>query len=745
MKTLLFVCNLLLCLGITGCRQNEKELKITAYVNPFIGTDGHGHCFPGAILPFGGIQLSPDNPHNGWDWTSGYHYSDSIISSFSHTHLSGTGIGDLQDIRFLPVSTTPDTSISPAAYIQSGYARFSHRNEQAEPGYYSVVFDNGIKTELSVTNRCGIHYYQYPANSAHALTIDLTTARNWDRTTETSIRKVNNRTLEGYRKSQGWANDQRVYFIIEFSQDCKVLAGYKKFSPLENGQKITDKGCYLYVDFGQKTNKILAKISISSANTEGAIANLEKELSHWSFDKVKRDANHAWKRQLQKIKAEGRNEADLENFYTALYHAYTAPYLFSDVNGNYKGPDKEIHSVHKHNQYSVFSLWDTYRAAHPLFTITQKKRVSDMINSMLKHYDAYGLLPVWELAGNETFCMIGNHAIPVIVDAYLKGYKGFDPERAYEAIRKSSLESHPKSDWETYNQYGYYPFDLIPEESVSRTLESCYDDYCVAQMAKELGKKEDYNFFSKRARAYTSLFDPVTKLMRGKDSQGKWREPFDPFRLSHAGTSGGDYTEGNAWQYVWHVQHDVDSLIEMMGGNKAFTAKLDSLFWLENNTVNTGFVSDVTGLIGQYAHGNEPSHHVAYLYNYAGEFWKTQKLIREIFDHFYLPVSDGLCGNDDCGQMSAWYLFSAMGFYPVDPISKEYIIGAPQLKEMILRLEGGKNFIIRAEGLSEENKYVKAVFLNGKELKRFRIFHHEITDGGILEFIMTDNPSKSFN
>lgn len=745
MKTLLFVCNLLLCLGITGCRQNEKELKITAYVNPFIGTDGHGHCFPGAILPFGGIQLSPDNPRNGWDWTSGYHYSDSIISSFSHTHLSGTGIGDLQDIRFLPVSTTPDTSISPAAYIQSGYARFSHRNEQAEPGYYSVVFDNGIKTELSVTNRCGIHYYQYPANSAHALTIDLTTARNWDRTTETSIRKVNNRTLEGYRKSQGWANDQRVYFIIEFSQDCEVLAGYKKFSPLENGQKITDKGCYLYVDFGQKTNKILAKISISSANTEGAIVNLEKELSHWSFDKVKRDANHAWKRQLQKIKAEGRNEADLENFYTALYHAYTAPYLFSDVNGNYKGPDKEIHSVHKHNQYSVFSLWDTYRAAHPLFTITQKKRVSDMINSMLKHYDAYGLLPVWELAGNETFCMIGNHAIPVIVDAYLKGYKGFDPERAYEAIRKSSLESHPKSDWETYNQYGYYPFDLIPEESVSRTLESCYDDYCVAQMAKALGKKEDYNFFSKRARAYTSLFDPVTKLMRGKDSQGKWREPFDPFRLSHAGTSGGDYTEGNAWQYVWHVQHDVDSLIEMMGGNKAFTAKLDSLFWLENNTVNTGFVSDVTGLIGQYAHGNEPSHHVAYLYNYAGEFWKTQKLIREIFDHFYLPVSDGLCGNDDCGQMSAWYLFSAMGFYPVDPISKEYIIGAPQLKEMILRLEGGKNFIIRAEGLSEENKYVKAVFLNGKELKRFRIFHHEITDGGILEFIMTDNPSKSFN
>ena len=734
MKTLLFVCSLLLCLGITGCRQNEKELKITAYVNPFIGTDGHGHCFPGAILPFGGIQLSPDNPRNGWDWTSGYHYSDSIISSFSHTHLSGTGIGDLQDIRFLPVSTTPDTSISPAAYIQSGYARFSHRNEQAEPGYYSVVFDNGIKTELSVTNRCGIHYYQYPANSAHALTIDLTTARNWDRTTETSIRKVNNRTLEGYRKSQGWANDQRVYFIIEFSQDCEVLAGYKKFSPLENGQKITDKGCYLYVDFGQKTNKILAKISISSANTEGAIANLEKELSHWSFDKVKRDANHAWKRQLQKIKAEGRNEADLENFYTALYHAYTAPYLFSDVNGNYKGPDKEIHSVHKHNQYSVFSLWDTYRAAHPLFTITQKKRVSDMINSMLKHYDAYGLLPVWELAGNETFCMIGNHAIPVITEAYLKGIRNFDVEKAYEAMKKTSLTD--RAGMGVYRKYHYIPYEL-ENESVSKTLEYAYDDWCIAQMAKALQKEDDYLFFLNASRNYTNLFDPGTGFMRGKSSAGEWKTPFSPLYSNHRDD---EYTEGNAWQYFWYVPQNIPALIALTGGDKAFTNKLDQFF---TTTQQSGELnSNASGFVGQYAHGNEPSHHVAYLYNYAGQPWKTQQYVAHILTNLYNNSFSGYAGNDDCGEMSAWYIFSAMGFYPVNPANGIYVIGCPLLEETCIQLPNGKQFTVKAPKRNEKDIYIQSARLNGKNYNKTYLSHEDILKGGTLEFKMGDRPSR---
>lgn len=530
MKNILL--SLLILFSLFSCQSQDNELKITEYVNPFIGTADHGHCFPGAIVPFGGIQFSPDNPRAGWDWSSGYHYSDSIISSFSLTHLSGTGIGDLQDIRFLPVVTRPDSSVSPEEYIQSGYARFSHSQEQAEPGYYSICFDNGIKTELAVTPRCGIQYYQYPENVAHALTIDLATARNWDNTTETSIRKINNRMLEGYRKSRGWARDQRVYFVIEFSQDCQVMAGKDKFQPLENGQKITDKGCYIWVDFGEKTNKILAKVSISSANTEGALANLEKELSHWSFDKVKRDAKHAWKRELQKIKVEGNNEDQLKIFYTALYHAYTAPYTFSDVNGNYKGPDGEIHSVHKHTQYTVFSLWDTYRAAHPLFTITQKKRTADMINSMLKHYDAYGLLPVWELAGNETNCMIGNHSIPVIVEAWMKGIRNFDGEKAYEAMKKTVLNN--RAGMQAFRNFHYIPYDL-ENESVSKTLEYAYDDWCVAQMAKALGKEDDYLYFLKSSRNYANLFDPSTGFMRGKSSDGKMENTIFTFILQTPG------------------------------------------------------------------------------------------------------------------------------------------------------------------------------------------------------------------
>ena len=473
--------SLCLCiLFIWGCQTQEQEPKITEYVNPFIGTADHGHCFPGAIIPFGGVQLSPDNPRSGWDWCSGYHYSDSIISSFSLTHLSGTGIGDLQDIRFLPVITCPDSSTTPAAYIQSGYARFSHTQEQAEPGYYGVTFENGIKTELSVTSRCGILYHQYPLQHHNALTIDLTTARNWDKTIETGLRKINNRTLVGYRKSKGWADEQRVYFVIEFSQDCQIKVGKEQWHTLENGQKFTSSGCYVWVNFGTKTNKILTKVSISSANTEGAMANLEKELSHWSFDKVKKDAKQSWKRELNKIKVEGDNPDDLTNFYTALYHTYTAPYIFSDINGNYKGPDKEIHSVHSHTQYTVFSLWDTYRAVHPLFTITQKKRVGDMIQSMLKHYDAYGLLPVWELVGNETNCMIGNHAISVITEAWLKGIQNFDAEKAYEAMKATSL--HNRAGMGAYRKYQYIPYEL-EVESVSKTLEYAYNDWCIAQMA----------------------------------------------------------------------------------------------------------------------------------------------------------------------------------------------------------------------------------------------------------------------
>lgn len=720
---------ILLCIA-TACTPREKEPKITEYVDPFIGTGGHGHCFPGAITPFGGIQLSPDNPRSSWDWCSGYHYSDSIISSFSHTHLSGTGIGDLQDIRFLPVLTRPDSIEAPADYIQANYARFSHENEQAEPGYYSVVFDNGIKTELSVTARCGFHYYQYPPGYFNALTIDLATARNWDRTTETSIRKVNNRTLEGFRKSKGWANDQRVYFVVEFSQDCEVWAGKDRFEPLAVGQKINGKGCYIWVDFGKATNKILAKVSISSANTDGALANLEKELPHWSFDKVKRDAKHEWRRELSMIKAEGKNEEQLKVFYTALYHAYTAPYLFSDVNGNYKGPDGEIHSVNKNRQYTVFSLWDTYRAAHPLFTITQKKRIGSLIHSMLKHYDAYGLLPVWELAGNETNCMIGNHAIPVIVEAYLKGFRNFDEEKAYEAMKKTVLND--RAGQKAFRDYQYIPWDL-ENESVSKTLEYAYDYWCVAQMAKALNKEQDYLRFLEYSRYYAHVFDPSTGFMRGKSSTGVWKEPFSPLYSKHRDD---EYTEGNAWQYSWFVPHDIEGLIRLHGGKEAFGRKLDSLFTIDSQLEGEQVSPDISGMIGQYAQGNEPSHHVAYLFNYIGQPHKTQFYVNKILTELYTAAPDGLCGNEDCGQMSAWYVFSAMGFYPVNPVEGKYQLGTPLFEKVTIKTGPEKRFVITANKESGKHIYVKKVLLNGKPLDRTWITHEEIMNGETLEFVL---------
>ncbi len=702
------------------------------YVDPFIGTGGHGHCFPGATVPFGGIQLSPDNPRSGWDWCSGYHYSDSIISSFSHSHLSGTGIGDLQDIRFLPVLTRPDSTVPAARYVQENYARFSHRNEEAAPGYYRVQFENGIVTELSATERCGFHYYQFPANPVQGLVLDLTTARNWDRTAEASLKKVNNRTLQGYRKSRGWARDQRVYFVIEFSQDVEVLAGKNRLLPLQNGQKITADSCYAWIDFGSNTNKILAKISLSSANCEGAEANLNEELPHWSFDKVKRDARQAWRKELSKTRAESRDEELLKVFYTALYHAYTAPNVFSDIHGNFKGPDGEIHSDEKNTQYTVFSLWDTFRATHPLFTITQKKRVGEMIRSMLKHYEATGLLPVWELAGNETNCMIGNHAISVIVEAYLKGIRDFNAELAYEAVKTTALAG--KAGVPLLRKYGYIPYDK-ENESVSKTLEYAYDDWCVAQLAKALNKEEDYLFFMKESKNYANLFDPSTGFMRGKSSGGEWKAPFSPVYSKHRDD---EYTEGNAWQYSWFVPHDVSGLIALHGGEEAFVRKLDSLFTISSVLEGEEASPDISGMIGQYAQGNEPSHHVAYLYNYAGAPYKAQFYLNRIMRELYKTGPEGLCGNEDCGQMSAWFVFSSMGFYPVNPAEGRYQLGSPLFDRVTVRTGPDRKFTVTANKETPDHIYVTKALLNGKELDRSWITHEEIMQGGSLEFVLTD-------
>ncbi len=731
-KHLTLACFLFPLFLLPACTSDEKEVKMVEYVDPFIGTGGHGHCFPGATVPFGGIQLSPDNPRSGWDWCSGYHYSDSIISSFSHSHLSGTGIGDLQDIRFLPVLTRPDSTVPAARYVQENYARFSHRNEEAAPGYYRVQFENGIVTELSATERCGFHYYQFPANPVQGLVLDLTTARNWDRTAEASLKKVNNRTLQGYRKSRGWARDQRVYFVIEFSQDVEVLAGKNRLLPLQNGQKITADSCYAWIDFGSNTNKILAKISLSSANCEGAEANLNEELPHWSFDKVKRDARQAWRKELSKTRAESRDEELLKVFYTALYHAYTAPNVFSDIHGNFKGPDGEIHSDEKNTQYTVFSLWDTFRATHPLFTITQKKRVGEMIRSMLKHYEATGLLPVWELAGNETNCMIGNHAISVIVEAYLKGIRDFNAELAYEAVKTTALAG--KAGVPLLRKYGYIPYDK-ENESVSKTLEYAYDDWCVAQLAKALNKEEDYLFFMKESKNYANLFDPSTGFMRGKSSGGEWKAPFSPVYSKHRDD---EYTEGNAWQYSWFVPHDVSGLIALHGGEEAFVRKLDSLFTISSVLEGEEASPDISGMIGQYAQGNEPSHHVAYLYNYAGAPYKAQFYLNRIMRELYKTGPEGLCGNEDCGQMSAWFVFSSMGFYPVNPAEGRYQLGSPLFDRVTVRTGPDRKFTVTANKETPDHIYVTKALLNGKELDRSWITHEEIMQGGSLEFVLTD-------
>ena len=724
----------------SSCTPAEKTdtKDYTQYVNTFIGGADNGHTFPGACYPFGMIQTSPVTGAVGWRYCSEYVYEDSLVWGFTQTHLNGTGCMDLGDILVMPVTGT-------RARAWDAYrSHFPKDKEAATPGYYTAeLSDPQVKAELTASIHAALHRYTYHKADSASILIDLQHGPAWreeqyhSQVNSCEVNWEDAQTLTGHVNNTVWVN-QDYFFVMKFNRPV-VDSLYLPMGETEKGKRIIAS-----FDM-QPGDELMMKVALSTTSVDGAKKNLEAEIPAWDFEGVRATAHNEWNNYLSRIEIEGTDD-EKTNFYTCFYHALIQPNQISDVDGMYRNAADSIVKAGTGAFYSTFSLWDTYRAAHPFYTLVIPERVDGFVNSLIEQGEVQGFLPIWGLWGKENFCMIGNHGVSVIAEAYRKGFRGFDAERAFNIIKKTQTVSHPlKSDWEVYTKYGYFPTDLIKAESVSSTLESVYDDYAAADMARRMGKEEDAAYFAKRADYYKNLFDPETKFMRPRKADGTWKAPFNPSALGHSESIGGDYTEGNAWQYVWHVQHDVDSLIEMMGGNKAFTAKLDSLFWLENNTVNTGFVSDVTGLIGQYAHGNEPSHHVAYLYNYAGEFWKTQKLIREIFDHFYLPVSDGLCGNDDCGQMSAWYLFSAMGFYPVDPISKEYIIGAPQLKEMILRLEGGKNFIIRAEGLSEENKYVKAVFLNGKELKRFRIFHHEITDGGILEFIMTDNPSKSFN
>lgn len=718
-----------------------QESNLTSYVNPFIGTGGHGHTYPGATMPFGMMQLSPDTRLDGWDGCSGYHYSDDYIYGFSHTHLSGTGISDYGDVLLMP---TNSVNFNNGANGESGYrAHFSHENEKASPGFYKVLLDDtNIDIELTVSKRSGIHHYTFPKNSKQIVILDL---EHRDKVLSSAINVVSKTEISGHRNSEAWAKDQRLFFNIEFSRP------YKNVTFLNNkteGEKV--KAAFEFD--ASEGNELQIKVAISAVDEAGAKKNLEEEIANKSFQQIKTQAEIAWENQLKKIdvstesilsEVEGLNSSDNRGlsgaevlsdhktiYYTALYHTMLAPNLYQDVDGRYRGMDLEIHQSNDFTNYTVFSLWDTYRSAHPLYTIIEKERTTHFINSLLAKYDDGGILPIWPLAGNYTWCMIGYHAAPVIADAYLKGIRGFDAEKALQAMKHSAMQD--KLGLKSYKEFGFIPVEE-ESESVSKTLEYAYDDWTIAEMAKAMGKTEDYKYFSERAQNYKNVFDPETKFMRGR-FRNTWFAPFDPYEVNF------NYTEANSWQYSFYAPQDISGLINLMGGKPEFEKQLDDLFTAKNETSGRE-QADITGLIGQYAHGNEPSHHMAYLYNFVNKPAKTQEKVHQILTEMYQNAPDGISGNEDCGQMSAWYVFSAMGFYPVTPASNQYIIGTPLFENTTINLEDGKKFEISAENLSDINKYIASATWNGKPLKRSFIYHSEIIEGGKLVFKMTDKPS----
>lgn len=708
-------------------KQDTPQTDYTQYVDPFIGAADNGHTFPGACRPFGMIQTSPVTGAVGWRYCSEYMYADSIIWGFTQTHLNGTGCMDLGDILVMPF--TGERHRTWDAYRSS----FSKTSENATPGYYTVTLDQAkVKAELTATTHAALHRYTYEQADSASILIDLQHGPAWNekqyhsQVNSCEVNWENDSTLTGHVNNKVWV-DQDYYFVMQFSRPV--------IDHFELPMAEIEKGKRLVASFNiQPGEEVLMKVALSTTGVEGAKANMAAEVPEWDFEGIRTAAKADWNSYLSRIEVEGTDE-EKTNFYTSFYHALIQPNEISDVDGRYRNAADSVVNATGGKFYSTFSLWDTYRAAHPFYTLMVPERVDGFINSLVDQAEVQGYLPIWGLWGKENFCMVANHGVSVVAEAYAKGFRGFDAERAFNAIKQTQTVSHPlKSNWENYMKYGYFPTDLTEAESVSSTLESVYDDYAAADMAKRMGKTEDAAYFARRADFYKNLFDSSTQFMRPKKSDGTWKSPFNPSQIGHAESVGGDYTEGNAWQYTWHVQHDVPGLIALFGGEEPFLNKLDSLFTLKLETTQ----ADVTGLIGQYAHGNEPSHHVTYLYALAGRPERTQELIREIFDTQYSPKPNGLCGNDDCGQMSAWYMFSAMGFYPVNPVSGEYVFGAPQLPEFVLHQADGKTFTIKAEGLSEANKYVKSITLNGEPYTKNFISHADIVKGGTLVYQMTD-------
>ena len=729
MKKTVILCSLALAGVFASCGDNTKTnaalMDYTQYVNPFIGAADNGHTFPGATTPFGMIQTSPVTGAVGWRYCSEYVNNDSIIWGFTQTHLNGTGCMDLGDVLVMPAT-------GERTRAWDGYrSHFSKDQESATPGYYSVELEEpNVKAELTASPRVALHRYTYHTADSASVLIDLQHGPTWNEAqyhSQVSLCEVqweDEQTLSGHVRNSVWVH-QDYFFVLKFNRPTTGQINLP-MAETEKGQRIV--ACF---DM-EPGDELLTKIALSTTSVEGAKKNMDTELPGWDFEATRQAAKDSWNSYLKRIDVTG-TEAEKANYYTSFYHALIQPNQISDVDGMYRNAKDEIVKTGGDAFYSTFSLWDTYRAAHPFYTLMVPEKVDGFVTSLVEQGEVQGFLPIWGLWGKETFTMIANHGVSVIAEAYRKGFRGFDAERAFNIVKRTQTVSHPhKSNWENYMKHGYFPTDLTEVESVSSTLESVYDDYAAADMAKRMGKTEDAAYFSKRADFYKNLFDTQTQFMRPRNSDGSWKSPFDPSEVAHAESKGGDYTEGNAWQYTWHVQHDVPGLIALFGGEKAFLNKLDSVFTVELKTTQ----ADVTGLIGQYAHGNEPSHHVTYLYAMAGRPERTQELIRQIFDTQYRPEPDGLCGNDDCGQMSAWYMFSAMGFYPVDPVSGNYIFGAPQLPKIVLNLADGKTFTVIAEGISEENKYVESITLNGEPYTQNYITHEDIMKGGTLVFKM---------
>ena len=709
--------------------------SLTQYVDPLIGSGGHGHVFVGASVPFGAVQLGPDNFYKGWDWCSGYNYQDSVIRGFAHTHLSGTGIGDLSDVLIMPYTGVVKTDKGQEKVPGSGYASlFSHNDEKVKPGYYSVKLKNNVSVELAASERVGFHQYRFPAGQQAHVIIDLKEGIN-DKSNDTFIEQVDDYTFKGYRSSSGWAKSQMIYFAIKSSIPIKNFSLYNDNTLLEgkSGKNTSIKGL---ISFDQAPELLQLKVGISPVSSENALANIIAEIPHWNFSQVVKQADAKWNKELSRLTVQTSNPVDKRIFYTAMYHTMINPSLFNDHNGDYRGTDKKVYEKAPFNNHSVFSTWDTYRAAHPLFVLTQFDRVDDMVNSMLAIYDQQGSLPVWHLMGYETGTMVGISSQQIIAEAYLKGIKGFDAGKAFIAMKTTAMSDLRGQNF--LREFKPIPSDARVGRPVAQALELGIGDGSIALMAQSMGKTEDYQYFKKRSENYKLYFDSSVGFLRGKMTDGNWNPNFDPLKSTRP--YGTDFAEGNSWQYLWLTPQDVKGLIGLLGGEKTFTERLDTFFTIPL----AGDLVDLTGGIGQYAHGNEPSHHISYLYTYAGQQWKTAEKVRYIMKNFYHDQSDGIIGNEDCGAMSAWYVFSALGFYPVFPASGNYVIGSPIMDKATINLQGGKKFTVTAINNRPENIYVQSIQLNGKNYNHTYISHQDITKGGKMKLVMGDKPNYEF-